>query len=92
MEVRTNKRRWCVLKDQHLYIFKTQEEPALFQIALPGCDISTVPKNDKTKVRVLEKRICKRKNYCSYDMSPTNRETHERYTSDRIGGLESDNR
>ena len=50
MEVRTSKRRWCVLKDQHLYIFKTQEEPALFQIALPGCDISTVPKNDKTKV------------------------------------------
>ncbi|XP_028393685.1 uncharacterized protein LOC114518010 isoform X2 [Dendronephthya gigantea] len=50
MEVRTNKRRWCVLKDQHLYIFKTVEEPALFQIALPGCDISTVPKSDKTKV------------------------------------------
>ena len=50
MDVRTNKRRWCVLKDQHLYIFKSQEEPALLQIALPGCDISTVPRNDKTKV------------------------------------------
>lgn len=53
MEVRTSKRRWCVLKDQYLYIFKNQEEPALFQISLPGCDISTVPKNDKTKVRCV---------------------------------------
>lgn len=50
MEVRTNKRRWCVLKDQHLYIFKNQEEPAQFVIALPGCDISTVPRGDKSKV------------------------------------------
>lgn len=50
MEVRTNKRRWCVLKDQHLYIFKNQEEPAHVVIDLPGCDISTVPKGDKSKV------------------------------------------
>ncbi|XP_031563584.1 uncharacterized protein LOC116299089 isoform X2 [Actinia tenebrosa] len=46
-DVKSNKRRWCVLKDEKLYIFKSRDEPTNQIIDLPNCDIGV---DDKKKI------------------------------------------
>ena len=46
-DVKSNKRRWCVIKDHRFYIFKNQEEPAIQILNLPVCDIAV---DDKKKI------------------------------------------
>ena len=46
-EVKTNKRRWCVIHNQQFYIFKNSEDPAIQIIDLPSCEIGV---DDKKKI------------------------------------------
>ena len=46
-DVKTNKRRWCVLQGDRLHIFKNQDDAAIMIIDLPDCNIAI---DDKKKI------------------------------------------
>ena len=46
-DVKTNKRRWCVIQNEQFFIFKNRDDPAVHIIDLPSCNIGV---DDKKKI------------------------------------------